>query len=92
MSGEEDEQEDVETLLKRLLDLSSVEAYLHFKLSQELEEARAEIIRLVGLFSICELSDESVKMYRHLIEDLINKYVMEVRRGSSDNNQSKDLR
>ena len=92
MSGEEDEREDVETLLKRLLDLSYVEAYLHFKLSQELEEARAETIRLVGLFSMRELNYENVKMYRPLIEDLINKYVMEVRRESSDNNQSKDFR
>ena len=83
MSGEEDKEEDVEDLLKRLLELSSEEASLHFKLASELEEARVETVRFLGLFSMCELSDPDMKIYRPIVEDLINKYVVEIRRSSS---------
>ncbi|MEM4970178.1 MAG: hypothetical protein QXE01_02870 [Sulfolobales archaeon] len=72
-------RETRENLLKTLLELSSVEASLHFKLATKLEEARTETIRLSGLLSMCELKERSVNRYRAIIERMIDKYVIEVK-------------
>jgi len=71
--------------LKKLLELSSIEASLHFKLASKLNEARTETIRLLGLFSMCELKDKNVSGYRVIVEEMINKYVMEIRHSNREN-------
>lgn len=71
---------DKESLLKRLLDLSSREASLKFKLSRVLEEARIETIRLSGMLATCEaLRRPGYEEIRRDVEDLINKYVLCIR-------------
>jgi hypothetical protein len=71
--------ENIEDLLKKLLELSSIEASLHFKLATKLDEARTEVIRLSGLLSMCELKEKNLNRYRAIVEEMINKYVMEIR-------------
>lgn len=66
-------------LLKELLELSSMEASLHFRLAMKLEEARRETIRLLGLLSMCETKKQKKHQFREVVEKLINKYVMEIR-------------
>jgi hypothetical protein len=75
--------ENIEDLLKKLLELSSIEASLHFKLATKLDEARTEVIRLSGLLSMCELKEKNLNRYRVIGEEMINKYVMEIKHNNS---------
>ena len=75
--------ENVEDLLKKLLKLSSIEASLHFKLATKLDEARTEVIRLSGLLSMCGLKEKNLNRYRAIVEEMINKYVMEIKHNNS---------
>ena len=69
-------EEECAELLKELLELSSKESSLIFELSQLLEKARTETIRLSGLIASCRLKDE--KLGDELFEEfekLFSKYV-----------------
>jgi hypothetical protein len=63
-------------LLKELLELSSRESSLHFKLATALEEARVETIRLSDMLSMCEVVGLRNEHLRREVEDLIRKYVI----------------
>jgi ethanolamine utilization protein EutA (predicted chaperonin) len=69
-------EEECTELLKELLELSSKEASLIFELSQLLEEAKIETIRLSGLIASCKLEDKELasELYKEF-EKMFSKYV-----------------
>jgi hypothetical protein len=75
--------ENIEDLLKKLLEISSIKASLHLKLATKLDEAKTEVIRLSGLLSMCELKEKNLNRYRAIVKEMINKYVMEIKHNNS---------
>jgi len=43
------------------------------------------VIRLSGLLSMCELKEKNINRYRAIVEEMINKYVMEIRHNNREN-------
>ena len=69
-------EEECAEPLKELLELSSKESSLIFELSQLLEKAKIETIRLSGLIASCRLKDKefSDELFKEF-EKLFSKYV-----------------
>lgn len=68
-------REECVDLLRRLLELRSREASLRFRLSQLVEEARVETIRLSGLIALCRASGGGGDDLGGVLSKMIYKYL-----------------
>lgn len=68
-------REECIDLLRRLLELRSREASLKFRLSQLVEEARVETIRLSGLVALCRTLGHVDNDLQETLSRMIDKYL-----------------